>query len=264
MLTQEKQKIVIQKTEMEINKELLLIETQIEEDLVLDESIACLWEEREKTNKEAEDFLIKQITNNKPEWVKERRLEYLEQKLNKLNKEYLGKYQEVNEWRNKITNNKNEKYIYNMYANYLEQTRTVSDNIIRFRKTPWRNILNKNQIRFLINIEKEIKKIKFEIDCWNNSELKYEDGKFTEEEIEEARQSEPFNFLEFNRHDIGRHWTKCPFHKNGQEKTPSFCYHEDSKRCSCYACGWNGNCVDLVMKLNDLDFRSAVALILNR
>ncbi|MCH8329374.1 MAG: ArsR family transcriptional regulator, partial [Nanoarchaeota archaeon] len=59
------------------------------------------------------------------------------------------------------------------------------------------------------------------------------------------RETDPANFIEFERHGVGRHWAKCLFHK---ENTSSLCYLEDSKKCHCFGCGWHGNTIDLIMK----------------
>lgn len=52
--------------------------------------------------------------------------------------------------------------------------------------------------------------------------------------------------------------SKCPFH---DEKSPSFYFYNDNEKCSfhCYGCGAHGNnAIDYVMKLEKLDFATAV------
>lgn len=40
--------------------------------------------------------------------------------------------------------------------------------------------------------------------------------------------------------------TCCPFHKEGQERKPSFGIHEDTGQCHCFSCGWVGNIAEMI------------------
>lgn len=108
--------------------------------------------------------------------------------------------------------------------------------------------------------QKKIRKIRWEIDMWNNPELIVL-GRFSAEDIERAKEVDWSLFLEVNRRDINRTWFLCPFHK---EKIPSFCYFKDSHQGHCFSCGWHGSGIDLIIKLYNLDFVEAVNYILRR
>lgn len=43
--------------------------------------------------------------------------------------------------------------------------------------------------------------------------------------------------------------TNCPFHKNGQERKPSFGINIDDGKCHCFTCGWSGNISEMISEL---------------
>ena len=43
--------------------------------------------------------------------------------------------------------------------------------------------------------------------------------------------------------------TNCPFHKNGQERKPSFGVNGEIDKCHCFACGWSGTIEGMVSEL---------------
>lgn len=43
--------------------------------------------------------------------------------------------------------------------------------------------------------------------------------------------------------------TNCPFHKNGQERKPSFGVNGNLNKCHCFACGWSGGIDDMISEL---------------
>jgi DNA primase len=43
--------------------------------------------------------------------------------------------------------------------------------------------------------------------------------------------------------------TNCPFHKQGQERKPSFGVNDEKDKCHCFACGWSGSIEDMVSEL---------------
>ena len=51
------------------------------------------------------------------------------------------------------------------------------------------------------------------------------------------------------------YWGCCPFHN---EKTPSFCVSEDKGFCKCFGCGESGDIISFTMKINNMDFKSAI------
>lgn len=40
--------------------------------------------------------------------------------------------------------------------------------------------------------------------------------------------------------------TNCPFHKNGQERKPSFGINKNNMSCHCFTCGWSGQLDDMI------------------
>ena len=51
------------------------------------------------------------------------------------------------------------------------------------------------------------------------------------------------------------YWGCCPFHN---EKTPSFCVSEEKGFCKCFGCGESGDIISFTMKVNNMDFKSAI------
>ena len=43
--------------------------------------------------------------------------------------------------------------------------------------------------------------------------------------------------------------TNCPFHKNGQERKPSFGVNGDIDRCHCFSCSWSGTIEEMISEL---------------
>ena len=43
--------------------------------------------------------------------------------------------------------------------------------------------------------------------------------------------------------------TSCPFHKNGQERKPSFGVNGDIDRCHCFSCSWSGTIEEMISEL---------------
>lgn len=43
--------------------------------------------------------------------------------------------------------------------------------------------------------------------------------------------------------------TNCPFHKNGQERKPSFGVNGDIDKCHCFSCGWAGTIEEMISEL---------------
>lgn len=53
-------------------------------------------------------------------------------------------------------------------------------------------------------------------------------------------------------------FTTCPFHP---ERTPSFKIYLKQNRFHCFSCGADGDSIDLVCKMNNSDFKSAVKFL---
>ncbi len=43
--------------------------------------------------------------------------------------------------------------------------------------------------------------------------------------------------------------TNCPFHKNGQERKPSFGVNGEINKCHCFSCGWSGTIEEMISEL---------------
>lgn len=53
-------------------------------------------------------------------------------------------------------------------------------------------------------------------------------------------------------------WACCPFHN---EKTPSFSIKQDGQFFKCFGCGESGNVINLVRKMENVDFMTAVEIL---
>lgn len=51
------------------------------------------------------------------------------------------------------------------------------------------------------------------------------------------------------RHNGENIQTNCPFHKNGQERKPSFGVNGNLDKCHCFACGWAGTIEEMISEL---------------
>ncbi len=55
-----------------------------------------------------------------------------------------------------------------------------------------------------------------------------------------------------------RYWACCPFH---HEKTPSFSIKQDGQFYKCFGCGEGGDVINLVMKMENVEFMTAVEMM---
>ncbi len=62
----------------------------------------------------------------------------------------------------------------------------------------------------------------------------------------------------------GRKVVRCPFHANGNERTPSCIIHEESNTFHCFGCGKSGDIFTVVMEKEGFDFQSAVEFLAQR
>ena len=51
------------------------------------------------------------------------------------------------------------------------------------------------------------------------------------------------------RHNGENVQTSCPFHKNGQERKPSFGVNGEIDRCHCFSCSWSGTIEEMISEL---------------
>ncbi|MCL2372035.1 MAG: DNA primase [Defluviitaleaceae bacterium] len=59
----------------------------------------------------------------------------------------------------------------------------------------------------------------------------------------------------------GNHFGRCPFH---QEKTPSFSVNQDKQIFYCFGCGAGGNVLNFVMRIENMDFLTALKFLADR
>ncbi len=64
-------------------------------------------------------------------------------------------------------------------------------------------------------------------------------------------------YMTLNRRG-GSFWACCPFHN---ERTPSFSIKPDGQFYKCFGCGESGNVITLVMKLENVDFMTALEML---
>ena len=59
----------------------------------------------------------------------------------------------------------------------------------------------------------------------------------------------------------GRNWAKCPFHGNGNERTPSFAINDRDGFYHCFGCGESGDMFTFVEKMDHVGFNEAVEIL---
>ena len=59
----------------------------------------------------------------------------------------------------------------------------------------------------------------------------------------------------------GRNWAKCPFHGNGNERTPSFAINDKEGFYHCFGCGESGDMFTFVEKMDHVSFSEAVEIL---
>jgi len=179
---------------------------------------------KEKLKRNVNSF-IKEVMNEDHEWIKSRRLEYLKDKRKECREAVLPFIEGANVYKN-------------THDAYLGK------------------VINEDLV---FPVLKKVKKIDNEILAW--TEPGYSGSKLTGDDIDRAREHDCCDFLEIKRKDFNRSWALCVFH---EEKTPSLCIFKDSNHFKCFGCGEGGSVIDLVMKLYDKDFPSAVKFILKK
>ena len=243
----------VEKTIEEIDKE-------IDEYNLMNAFIKEFWDEYQKDFKEKEVAFIEEVAQENPEWVKMRRMEFLEGKYEKLNNEYIDKFSEVQEMRKKYSEDPGANWLWNLLADIIEKE-SVKGGIQtekKLKRIPW--IVTKlKPKKHLPDIAREIKRLKFEMDCWDNPQIFTESGGVNPEEVNMAREVSCENFIEVKRSTGGNQLALCPFH---DDHSPSMVVYPAGKGFHCFSCGAHGDTIDLVMKIHDTDFISAVKTIL--
>jgi DNA primase len=88
------------------------------------------------------------------------------------------------------------------------------------------------------------------------------DAPISDSDVDEARKVHCKNFLKIEKEENGRFWAKSPW---SEDKTPSLCCYEDQSRGYYdFSTGEGGDVIRLVEKLNNVDFKEAVRIILNK
>lgn len=89
-------------------------------------------------------------------------------------------------------------------------------------------------------------------------------GAVTDADIEAAKAVPIETFYEGKlRRVAGRLLGLCPFHKNGQERTPSFVIYPNNTY-HCFACQANGDSIDFVQRRQGTGFLDAVKFLTNK
>lgn len=109
---------------------------------------------------------------------------------------------------------------------------------------------------FIKPVEDEIKRLERIIRKHEWSQKPSPDGSITDLDIAHAKEFRITDIVAPSRAGF----ILCPFHS---EKTGSCKIHKDN-RYHCYSCGADGDVIDLVMKIYNLDFINAVKKILNK
>jgi len=119
------------------------------------------------------------------------------------------------------------------------------------------NIMPKEKLTRL----QSLKGLQNMLDCGDK-----DNGKYTEEQIEQARNVDIRTLYTFNKsRTYGNRYTACcPFHKNGNENTPSFMIFPRGNY-NCFGCGKKGNnAIDFIMELKGVKFNNAVGTLLRK
>lgn len=212
-----------------MSTDLKTIEQEADEYYALRDYIKSWFGVYEKELKEKDSEFVMEVTKENPEWIKERRLAYLDEELEFLNKQYVDVYAGVEESKHKIS----ESWLVEVLNDFVKPT--------------------------LKEIAKKIKKHTFEKSCWEAPETMINSNGVTQDEIETARGVGCENFIEVKRSAGDKKLAVCPFHN---DHSPSLTIYPAGKGYHCFSCGANGDTINLVMKLQNIDFVSAVKLIL--
>ena len=180
-------------------------------------------EHRLGVKKQLEEFRYT-VGRDEADWVKSRRLEYLENKREEL-------------W---------------------SQTITYKATILSCMGETWQWFGDMVRESYLNPLLKKIRKMDADIDLWKNPVRPPETG-LSEEQIQEARDADCADFVDVVRRDGKRSWALCVFHNDSH---PSMCCYEPGRGFYCFACNKGGNAIDLVMELDKVSFQDAVRKIL--
>lgn len=176
--------------------------------------------EAPKIKQQTEEF-INEAKSKNPNWVNERRLNYLNQLLKNIGDKIEEGYQHYYQQRKKDV-----PYFFRMA-------------VLEANKTPELEIKRKKAQAeiYYITLGKKIIK-----------------DKISQEEIERALNYPFENLIEIKKHiREGEGFAICPFHS---ERKPSF--YIKNNWGFCFGCSWNGDTIKFVMKKDDLTFPEAI------
>lgn len=107
-------------------------------------------------------------------------------------------------------------------------------------------------------IEKKLKQCYFLLAFLKpKPEQTVKDDSITEQDIIRAKQIPLSNFLKILRSGFSR----CELHT---DKTPSLKVYEKQNKWYCFSCHAGGDVIDLIMKLHNKDFHSAIRFLINK
>ena len=116
------------------------------------------------------------------------------------------------------------------------------------RDWPWQKLIAFDNNRKKINQEKQ--RLQFYL-------IPNKIGQITEKEIQYAKSVPIGDILGITN---GKTQIKCPVHN---DKHPSAKWYKNTNKLKCFACGFYGDSVDLIMKLCNLTFIDAVKKLIN-
>ena len=175
---------------------------------------------RQRELKQLIDSFVVEITADDPDWVQERRLEFL--RAEKIKADEIKKKLE-------------------------EVIKTCQGKIYQ-----WFGEMAAEE--YLKPLVKEYRKLDLEIRRWNR-EVDINRDQITAEDIENARMFDIGNLVTIVRDENNRGWAYCPWH---EEKHPSFCWYKKSNSFYTFCCNKGGDVISLYQELRKISFLDAV------
>jgi len=137
-----------------------------------------------------------------------------------------------------------EDYFDELYRkDYDDFTKYFISEVVRVCYMPTEKVAHLNNLLKLIKMQKN----------------KGKKGAICEADILRAKEYPITSLLSCVRKG-SKHWACCPFH---EEKTPSFCVNADNT-AKCFSCGFFGDSIEVVQKMNNMDFIEAVKYLQGR
>lgn len=79
-------------------------------------------------------------------------------------------------------------------------------------------------------------------------------------DVTTAKEVPIHSILQISKESRGRQMICCPLHT---ESTPSFCIYNNQNTWYCYGCGEGGDAIDLVQKMQHIEFKEALSYLQN-